>query len=135
MLAYHVTKTEGAFLTIVREKTLRIGKNIVDGHDYVHLSLTPFVPGSYAVHVICGAPRRKEVARAWIITLEIPDTTPLAPDPSGEGTHYGGEWVVCSQTELAIEIVEVMLITDIIRWEDAGRDQEKRRSFEQHLIF
>jgi hypothetical protein len=135
MLAYHVTKTEGAFLTIVREKTLRIGKNIVDGHDYVHLSLTPFVPGSYAVHVICGAPRRKEVARAWIITLEIPDTTPLTPDPSGDGVNYLGEWVACNQNELAIEIVEVTLITDIIRWEEAGKNQDLRRNFEQHLNF
>jgi hypothetical protein len=134
MRTYHVTKTEKAFLAIVHEKMLRSGKNIVDRQDYIHLSLTPFVPGSYAVHVICGAPRRKEVARAWILTLEIPDATPLSPDPSGEGIHYGGEWVVCSQTELAIEIVEVMLITDIIRWEEAGRKPNLRRTLEQRLI-
>ena len=134
MRAYHVAKTEVGLTAIVCEHKLRPGKNVVDEREYIHLSLTPFVPGSYAVHVICGAPRRKEVARAWILTLEIPDTTPITPDPSGEGIHYGGEWVVCSQTELVIEIVEVTLITDILRWEETSKKPNLRRTLEQRLI-
>jgi len=123
--AYHVTKTEAAFREILRTGVLLEGKN-ASTHEIegVHISIDPFYPGSNALDVI-GA----DTNRAWIFTFEVPEDTPLEPDPSGEGVFYNGTWMI-HRGLLRVRIVSVLHISNVKYWED-GRNT----ALHEHKIF
>lgn len=111
MVVYHVTKTEEAYQAILASGVLLPGRNVktktVVG---VHLSLTPFIPGCYALDVICGQ-------QGWLLTLEIADDTELLPDPSGEDQLYGGKWVI-HPAPLAVVVLSASHVPNILAWEE-----------------
>lgn len=110
--AYHVTKTRGGLDAILASRTLHPGRNVTTKEMLVHLSLTRFRAGRYALDVI-GADTNK----AWIIEFQIPNDTVLEPDPSGDGKFYCGVWMV-HQGVLAITIVSITHIPDVLAWEE-----------------
>lgn len=123
MIAYHVTKTEEAYKAILETGILLPGRNVgtkkIEG---VHLSLTPFTPGCFALHVICG-----HKVPAWILTVEIADMVELEPDPSGEDGIYGGKWVI-HREPLTVKVLSATYITEVYAW-------EHRRPNSQHKLF
>ncbi len=61
----------------------------------------------------------EDTNEAWIVTLEIPEGTILLPDPSDEGQYYNGRWVV-HEGPLAVQIIEVVHIPNVQRWESGS---------------
>lgn len=114
IIAYHAAKTEEVYEAICRSRTLIPGVNVSTKEEWVHLSLTPFRGGGYALDVI--GPDTNE---AWVFELVIPDDTELLPDPSGDGEIYGGKWVV-HRGDLKIKITSVLHITHVQKWEETG---------------
>lgn len=113
MILYHATKNRSSFEAICAAGELRPGRNVKTRTILgVHLSRDPFCPGSYALDVI-GA----DTNEAWVFEVEVPDDTPLSPDPSGEGSYYNGTWVVY-QGNLAITIRRIVYIPDVRAWEN-----------------
>jgi hypothetical protein len=119
MIVYHVTKTRESLMKILISGMLLPGRNVSDrSTNYVHLSKTPFIQGSWALDVI--GPDTNE---AWILTCIIHDDVPLLPDPSGEGGLYEGEWVV-HNGPLSIDLVSMKHIPNVRRFEN-GETQSK----------
>ncbi len=115
MRVYHATKTKSGLEGIIATCTLLPGWNITALHErFVHLSLDPFYQGSYALDII-----GEDTNEAWIVTLEIPEDTILLPDPSDEGQYYNGRWVV-HEGPLAVQIIEVVHIPNVQRWESGS---------------
>ncbi len=115
MILYHATKHRSSFEAICATHKLRPGRNVTTRTILgVHLSCDPFYPGSYALDVI-GA----DTNEAWVFEIEIPDDTPLVPDPSGDGKYYNGDWVV-HQGKLPITIRRIVYIPNVQAWENSA---------------
>jgi len=122
MRVFHATKTLSALEAIKSEQKLKAGKNVADRTALlIHLSLDPFSRGSWALDVI-----GKDTNEAWIVELEIADDTPLEPDPSWDGEHYNGRWVVVRQNELPVHIVGIIHIPNVQKWEGREENCERR---------
>lgn len=114
MIVWHVTKTRKAKENILKEQTLRLGKNVTrKDRRFVHVSLDPFEPGSWALDVI----GHNDTNRGWIFKLEVPDETIFENDPSGDGEHYNGRWVVSRKPVLIVKVISLVYIANIRRWE------------------
>lgn len=112
MILYHATKTKEAKHSIIKTNVLLPGRNVRTRQcTQVHLSKDQFIKGSYALDVI-GA----DTNEAWVFTVEIPDNTPLLPDPSDEGRLYNGEWVV-HEGPLPVTILAVEHIKNVRAYE------------------
>ncbi|HYD93475.1 MAG TPA: hypothetical protein VEB18_03450 [Candidatus Paceibacterota bacterium] len=121
MRVYHATKTECSLTNILEEKILLPGRNVVCEDTYVHLSLNPFHQGSYALDVI-----GEDTNRAWVIECEIPDDTPLAPDPADNaGAAYNGGWVIHGGPLSITEVISVLYIQNVQRWEMGDKKQAR----------
>ncbi len=113
MIVYHTTKTKASFRGIVDSNTLLPGWNVSALTDcYVHISLNPFHQGSWALDVIGD-----DTNEAWVFTLDIPDDTPLLPDPSDEGKYYNGDWVV-HEGPLSVKVIDCVYIPNVQSWEN-----------------
>jgi len=88
MIGYPSTRVYEALESIVSSSELLPGRNVSDGLPYVHFSKR--FPDWVTIDV-SGPPRPRPDLRAWIVKFEIPDSTPLLPDPSGEDKYYCGE--------------------------------------------
>lgn len=112
MILYHTTKTKQALESILLSRRLQPGRN-VNGKFFVHLSTT--FPGWVSMDVFGGS----KSTQAWVLKVEVPDNTPLEPDPSGEDFIYDGKgtWFTHEGT-LPIEILEVIYFSD---YRDTGK--------------
>ena len=104
MRVFHATKTYAGYQGIVKEKKILLGRNVTATEAFAHVSLNPFLPGSYALDVI-----GEDTNRAWILECEISDTTPLEDDPADEaGEDYNGGWRV---SRIPIEVDAIVRVT------------------------
>lgn len=124
--AYHATKCKEYYEAILKTSILLPGKNVsTDKRDMTHISLNPFYPGSWALDVI-----GENTNEAWIFEIQIPDNTSLLPDPSGDGEHYNGGWMV-HLGMLHVKVVSVTYISDVIEWESSKKRAPK---YEQRVF-
>ena len=122
MRVYHATKTERACNEILRERKIRLGRNVSSvGQPYAHVSTNPFHPGSWALDVF-----GPDTNLAWLIEFEIPDETPLLSDPADEaGEDYNGGWCVSPCEIPILRVYRVTFVRNVQRYEMGEKGQIK----------
>lgn len=72
------------------------------------------MPGNWALDVI-----GRDTNEAWILEIEILDSTELFDDPADDaGKFYGGGWIVCKVAVPIVNIRKIEHVDDVHSWED-----------------
>jgi hypothetical protein len=127
MKAYHITATEEAYKSIVKEGKIRAGKNAADkNRPLAHVSLTRPEPNDFLINYWVKGDQDQE---RWIIEVEIPDTITLEDDPAEKDLYEGGpedevdkevhkaNWKVFAG-DLPVKVLSVEHVQDLERWND-----------------
>lgn len=110
MKAYHITTSEEAYKSILREGKLRAGKNVSDARKFAHISLSPPTPGDELIsYYVAGGFEER-----WILEVEVPNDISLEDDPATE-YGYEGEWKVF-EGDLPVKILSVEHVRDLEKW-------------------
>jgi len=93
---------------------IRVGRNVSHEKKFAHLSCVKFMPGNWALDVI-----GRDTNEAWILEIEILDSTELFDDPADDaGKFYGGGWIVCKVAVPIVNIRKIEHVDDVHSWED-----------------
>lgn len=113
MIVWHATKTHEHFLSIKESMRIAVGRNVSHDKSLAHLSRIKFLPGNWALDVI-----GRDTNQAWILEIEISDSTELFDDPADDaGKFYGGGWVVCEVAVPILRIRKIEHIDNVRLWE------------------
>ena len=131
MIVYHATKKWEDKNKIIKDRLIRAcGSSLTEKGapgpaEFAHVSLTPFVQGSYALDVV-GVYTLSD--RAWIFKVEIDNCISLAEDPSGDDKHYKAVWRVSSRDIPIRRFLKLTYIPSVLAWEEGTSNGRKLKT-------